>query len=80
LRYGLHRNQLYDWRRAFGTAVGNAIAEAGAQGPEFIPVATDAGSGSAAIEIEIGGSIGAYQGGDRSGFAGQGASLLKAMK
>src|SRR6201981_1406038 len=30
LRYGLHRNQLYDWRREFGTAVGTAIAEADA--------------------------------------------------
>ena len=30
LRYGLHRNQLDDWRREFGTAaVGNAIAEVG---------------------------------------------------
>jgi hypothetical protein len=57
LRYGLHRNQLYDWRREFGTAVGNAIAEADAQGPEFIPVVAEAGSGSTAIEIEIGGAI-----------------------
>jgi transposase len=58
LRYGLHRNQLYDWRREFGTvAVGKAIAEADAQGPDFIPVVADAGSGSAAIEIEIGSAV-----------------------
>ena len=52
LRYGLHRNQLYDWRREFGTAaIGNAIAGAGAPGPDFIPVMADDGSGAAAIEI-----------------------------
>src|SRR3954468_24664533 len=34
LRHGLHRNQLYDWRREFGTAaVGNAIAETGGKDP-----------------------------------------------
>jgi hypothetical protein len=50
--------QLYDWRREFGTAAfDNAIAEAGAQGPDFIPVVADAGSGPAAIEIEIGSAI-----------------------
>src|SRR6059058_1850359 len=47
LRYGLHRNQLYDWRREFGTAaVGTAIAGAGAPGPDFIPVMADDGSGA----------------------------------
>src|ERR1700756_4273915 len=57
LRYGLHRNQLYDWRREFGTAVGAVIAEADAQGPDFIPVVAHAGSASAVIEIEIGSAI-----------------------
>jgi transposase len=58
LRYGLHRDQLYDWRREFGTAaVGSAIAEADGQGADFIPVVADAGCGSAAIEIEIGSAI-----------------------
>src|SRR5437868_13177660 len=42
-----------DWRREFGTAaIGNAIAEAGAPGPDFIPVMADDGSGAAAIEID----------------------------
>jgi Transposase len=51
LRYGLPRNQLYDWQPEFGTvAVGTAIAEAGAQGPDFVPVVADAGSGAAAID------------------------------
>src|ERR1700745_1953900 len=46
-RYGLHRNQLYDWRREFGTAaVGNAIAKAGGQGPDFMPGGAGAGSGA----------------------------------
>ena len=57
LRYGLHRNQLYGWRREFGSAVANAMAEAGAQGPDFVPVVADGGSGAAAIEIEIGSAI-----------------------
>ena len=81
LRYGLHRNQLYDWRREFGTvAVGNPIAEADAQGPGFIPVVADAGSGSAAIEIEIGSAIVRVRAGVDSALLGKVLRLLKAMK
>jgi transposase len=47
LRYGLHRNQLYGWRREFGAAV-DAVAEAGTPGPDFVPLVVDAGSGVAA--------------------------------
>ena len=81
LRYGLHRNQLYDWRREFGmVAVGNAIAEADAQGPEFIPVVADAGSGSAVIEIEIGSAIVRVRAEVDSALLGKVLRLLKAMK
>jgi transposase len=78
LRYGLHRNQLYDWRREFGTAaVGNAIAETGAPGPDFIPVVVDAGSGSAAIEIEIGSALVRVRAGVDSALLGKVLRLLK---
>ena len=80
LRYGLHRNQLYDWRREFGTAVGTAIAEADAQEPDFIPVVAHAGSASAAIEIEIGSAIVRVRAGVDSALLGRVLRLLKAMK
>src|SRR5438874_6879544 len=81
LRYGLHRNQLYDWRREFGTAaVGTAIAGAGAPGPDFIPVMADDGSGAAAIEIEIGRAIVRVRAGVDPALLGKVLRLLKAMK
>jgi transposase len=78
LRYGLHRNQLYGWRRDFGSA--NAMAEACAHGPDFVPVVADAGSGAAAIEIEIGGVIVRVKAGVELGLLGKVLRLLKAMK
>ena len=80
LRHGLHRNQLYDWRREFGTVLGTAIAEADAQGLDFIPVVADAGSGSAAIEIEIGSAIVRVREGVDPALLGKVLRLLKAMK
>jgi len=80
LRYGLHRNQLYGWRRDFGSAVANAMAEAGAQGPDFVPVVADGGSGAAAIEIEIGCAIVRVRAGVELGLLGKVLRLLKAMK
>jgi transposase len=81
LRYGLHRKQLYDWRRESGTvAVGNAIAEARVQGPDFIPVVADAGCGAAAIEIEIGSAIVRVKAGVDPALLGKVLRLLKAMK
>jgi hypothetical protein len=54
LRYGLHRNQLYGWRREFGSAAdGNAMVGAEARELDFVPVVADSGSGAAAIEIEM---------------------------
>ena len=79
LRYGLHRNQLYGWRREFGS-VANAMAEAGAPGPDFIPVVADDGSGAAAVEIEIGGAIVRIRTGVELGLLGKVLRLLKAMK
>ena len=79
LRYGLHRNQLYGWRREFGS-VANAMAEAGAHGPDFVPVVADGGSGAAAIEIEIGGAIVRVRAGVELGLLGKVLRLLKAMK
>jgi transposase len=81
LRYGLYRNQLYDWRREFGTAaLGNAIAEAGAQGPDFTPVVADAGSGAPTIEIEIGSAIVRVRAAVDQPLLGKVLRLLKAMK
>ena len=55
LRHGLHRNQLYDWRRQFRSA---AVADAGFVASDFVPVVAEhqGGSATAAIEIEIGGA------------------------
>jgi transposase len=80
LRYGLHRNQLYGWRREFGSAVADVIAEAGKRGPDFVPVVVDTGSGAAAIEIEIGSAIVHVRAGVDLPFLGRVLRLLKAMK
>jgi transposase len=55
LRYGLHRNQLYEWRRQFRSG---AVAAAGLVASDFVPVVAEnqSGSGTMAIEIEIGGA------------------------
>ena len=56
LRYGLHRNQLYGWRRELRAAV---AVDAGVRGSDFVPIVAEnrVGSNAAAIEIEIGGAI-----------------------
>ena len=53
LRHGLHRNQLYEWRRQFRSV---ADADAGLVVSDFVPVVAEnhVGSGAVAIEIEIG--------------------------
>jgi len=50
LRYGLHRNQLYMWRRALKSIV---VADAGVPLPEFVPVITESRAVSATAMIEI---------------------------
>ena len=79
LRYGLHRNQLYDWRRQFRSA---AVAEAGFVASDFVPVGAEnqGGSATAAIEIEIGGATLRVGAGVELGFLGKVLRLLKAMK
>ena len=79
LRYGLHRNQLYDWRRQFRSA---AVAEAGFVASDFVPVVAESqdGSGGSPIEIEIGGATLRVGAGVELGFLGKVLRLLKAMK
>jgi transposase len=55
-RYGIHRNQLYDWRSAFG--VQPTKTEAGREAPGFVPVtvvpeAPEVSISDGAIEIII---------------------------
>ena len=79
LRHGLHRNQLYDWRRKFRSA---AAADAGLAGSDFVPVVAEnqGGSGATAVEIEIGGATLRVGAGIELGFLGKVLRLLKAMK
>ena len=79
LRHGLHRNQLYDWRRQFRSA---AVADAGFVASGFVPVVAEnqGGSATAAIEIEIGGATLRVGAGVELGFLGKVLRLLKAMK
>jgi transposase len=56
LRHGLHRNQLYMWRREVRSG---ALANRGIAVPDFVPIVPEsrAASGTGAIEIEIGGAV-----------------------
>jgi transposase len=56
LRHGLHRNQLYMWRREVRSG---ALANPGAPVPDFVPIVSEsrAVSRTAVIEIEIGGAV-----------------------
>jgi transposase len=56
LRHGLHRNQLYMWRREVRSG---ALANRGIAMPDFVPLVPEnrAASRTAAIEIEIGGAV-----------------------
>jgi hypothetical protein len=58
----------------------HAIAEAGTQGPDFVPVVADAGSGAAAIEVEIGSAIVRVRAAVDLAVLGKGLRLLKAMR
>ena len=79
LRHGLHRNQLYGWRREFRAA---ALADTGIAGSDFVPVVAEnrIASGPAIdIEIEIGGAIMRIEPGVDLSFLGEVIRLLKAM-
>jgi transposase len=56
LRHGLHRNQLYMWRREVRSG---ALVNSGAAVPDFVPIVSEsrAARRTAAIEIEIGGAV-----------------------
>jgi transposase len=77
LRHGLHRNQLYMWRRELRSG---ALAKAGAGLPDFVPIVPEgrAASRTAAIEIEIGGAVLRADAGVDLAFLGKIVRLLKA--
>ena len=79
LRHGLHRNQLYEWRRQFRSVAG---ADVGLIASDFVPVVAEnhVGSGAAAIEIEIGSATLRVGAGVELGFLGKVLRLLKAMR
>ena len=77
LRYGLHRNQLYMWRRELRSG---ALANRGIAMPDFVPLVPEnrAASRTAAIEIEIGGAVLRADAGIELTFLGRIVRLLKA--
>jgi transposase len=78
LRHGLHRNQLYAWRREFRSAV---VADCGVPVPDFVPVIAErqVGSGTAAIEIAVGEAVLRASPGVDLAFLGEIIRLVKAM-
>jgi len=84
LRYGLHRNQLYAWRREFRSAAFSAGLQCrrrGAPMPDFVPVVAESriGSGAAVIEIEVGGAVVRARPGVDLLFLSEIIGVLKAM-
>ena len=77
LRHGLHRNQLYMWRREVRSG---ALAKAGTALPDFVPIVLEsrAASRTATIEIEIGGAVLRADAGVDLAFLGKIICLLKA--
>ena len=77
LRHGLHRNQLYMWRRELRSG---ALGKAGAPGLDFVPIVPEsrAVSRTTAIEIEIGGAVLRAGAGVDLSFLGKIVRLLKA--
>ena len=78
LRHGLHRNQLYAWRRELRA---EAVADAGVAMPEFVPIVAehraDAGA-AAAIEIAVGDAVVRARPGVDLAFLGDIIRVLKA--
>ena len=77
LRHGLHRNQLYMWRREVRSG---ALANRGIAMPDFVPIVPEsrAVSRTATIEIEIGGAVLRAGAGVDVAFLGKIVRLLKA--
>jgi len=76
LRHGLHRNQLYMWRRELRSG---ALATRGIAMPDFVPIVPEnrAASRAAVIEIEIGGAVLRADAGADLAFLGKIIRLLK---
>ena len=76
LRHGLHRNQLYMWRRELRSG---ALANRGIAMPDFVPIVPEnrAASRSGVIEIEIGGAVLRADAGVELAFLGKIVRLLK---
>ena len=75
LRYGLHRNQLYSWRREFRSA---AVADAGVPSAEFVPIVAERRTGYGMAAIEIGGAVVRVGPGVELAVLGEVLRLLKA--
>jgi transposase len=77
LRHGLHRNQLYLWRRELRSG---ALASSSIAMPDFVPIVPEnhAASRTAVIEIEIGGTVLRADAGVELAFLGKIIRLLKA--
>jgi transposase len=77
LRHGLHRNQLYLWRREVRSG---ALANSGVAMPDFVPIvsAGRAAPGTAVIEIEIGTAVLRADASVDLAFLGKVIRLLKA--
>jgi transposase len=77
LRHGLHRNQLYMWRREVRSG---ALANPGVVMPDFVPIVPEsrAAPRTAAIEIEIGGAVLRADASIDLSFLGKIVRLLKA--
>jgi transposase len=77
LRHGLHRNQLYSWRRELRAA---AVADAGVALPDFVPIVAErrADTSDATIEIAVGDAVVRAGPGVDLAFLGEIIRLLKA--
>jgi transposase len=78
LRHGLHRNQLYAWRRELRSM---AVADAGVAVPDFVPVVAEsrAASGTARVEIAIGDAVVRVGAGIDLALLGEVLRLVRAM-
>ena len=75
LRHGLHRNQLYMWRREVRSG---ALAKAGAALPDFVPIVPESRAVPGTAAIEIGGAVLRADAGVDLAFLGKIIRLLKA--
>jgi transposase len=77
LRHGVHRNQLYAWRRELRSG---ALTKRGIAMPDFVPIVPESRAVSriAAIELEIGGAVLRADAGVDLAFLGKIIRLLKA--